>query len=50
MTTNRLPTHEFLQEAEREAGRFDWEGTFADYFGMIGDNPSIFPPVAPDGL
>ena len=41
MTTNRLPTHEFLQEAEREAGRFDWEGTFADYFGMIGDNPSI---------
>ena len=41
MTTNRLPTHEFLQEAEREVGRFDWEGTFADYFGMIGDAPSI---------
>ena len=41
MTTNRLPTHEFLQEAEREAGRFDWQGTFADYFNMIGDNPSI---------
>ena len=41
MTTNRLPTHEFLQEAEREAGRFDWEGTFADYLSMVGDNPSI---------
>ncbi len=41
MTTNRLPTHQFLQEAEREAGRFDWEGTFADYFEMIGENPSI---------
>ena len=41
MTTNRLPTHEFLQEAEREAGRFDWEGTFADYLGMVADNPSI---------
>ena len=41
MSTNRLPTHEFLQEAEREAGRFDWEGTFADYFNMVGDNPSV---------
>ncbi len=37
----RLPTEEFLREAEREVGRFDWEGTFADYLRMVSENPFI---------
>ena len=30
-----------LAESEREIGRFEWEGTFADYLSMVVDNPSI---------
>ena len=33
----RLPTEEFLLQAEREVGRFDWEGTFADYLTMVSE-------------
>ncbi len=35
--TARLDTYEFLRLAEREVGRFDWEGTFADYLDMVSD-------------
>ena len=41
MTTRELPTQEFLQQAEQEAGRYDWEGTFADYLAMVSANPSM---------
>ena len=41
MTNNRLQTQEFLREAEREVGRYDWEGTFADYLDLVGLDPSI---------
>ena len=41
MATEKLPTQEFLQEAEREVGRFDWEGSFADYLAMISENPGL---------
>ncbi len=30
-----------LTDAEREFGRFDWDGTFADYLEMVIDDPSI---------
>ncbi len=41
MTTSKLPTQEFLQQAEQEAGRYDWEGTFADYLSMVSANPDL---------
>ena len=39
--TQRLPTAQFLQEAEREVGRFDWEGTFAEYLDMVSERMTI---------
>ena len=30
-----------LAEAEREVGRFDWEGTFADYLRAVSEYPSV---------
>ena len=30
-----------LAECEREAGRFEWEGTFADYLRLVIGNPSL---------
>ena len=36
-TPNRLRTDEFLQLAEREVGRYDWEGTFAEYLDMVSE-------------
>ncbi len=41
MTTNSLPIDEFLKEAEREVGRFDWEGSFADYLEMITNGTAV---------
>ena len=35
--TARLRTDEFLQLAEREVGRYDWEGTFAEYLDMVSE-------------
>ena len=40
MTSKNSP-EQFLREAEREVGRFDWEGTFAEYLEMLVDDPSI---------
>ena len=39
--TQQLPIDSLLSEAEMEVGRFDWEGTFADYLRMVSDLPSI---------
>lgn len=41
MTTTEPQVEDFLAEAEREAGRFQWEGTFADYFRNVTENPSL---------
>ncbi|MCH8826729.1 MAG: hypothetical protein IIB16_07215 [Chloroflexi bacterium] len=41
MTTTQPQVDDFLAEAERESGRFQWEGTFADYFRMVTENPSL---------
>ena len=41
MTTTKPQVDDFLAEAEQEAGRFHWEGTFADYFRMVTENPSL---------
>ncbi len=38
--TMKLQPQEFLEEAEREVGRFDWKGTFADYLGMVSEDSS----------
>ena len=32
-----LNTDEFLQLAEREVGRYEWEGTFAEYLDMVSE-------------
>ncbi len=32
---------DLLSDAEKEAGRFSWEGTFADYLRMVGENPAV---------
>lgn len=45
MTTTEPQVDDFLAEAEREAGRFQWEGTFADYFRMVTENPSLARPA-----
>jgi serine protein kinase len=41
MTTTEPQVEDFLAEAEREAGQFQWEGTFADYFRNVTENPSL---------
>ena len=38
---SKVPIDELLAEAEREAGRFTWEGTFADYLRMVVQNPTL---------
>ena len=35
------PIQDLLTEAEHEVERFTWEGTFADYLGMVSKNPSV---------
>ena len=37
---SRLSIDDLLADAEREAGRFTWEGTFADYLRIVGENPN----------
>ena len=39
MTTD-LSIEAILQESEREAGRYTWDGTFADYLKMVVESPS----------
>ncbi len=41
MLTSKLPVEYLLQEAEIEAVKYDWEGTFADYLHMAIENPGI---------
>ena len=36
----KLSIEEILAESEQEVGRFEWEGTFADYLRMVIHNPS----------
>ncbi|MCI0441018.1 MAG: protein prkA, partial [Chloroflexi bacterium] len=41
MLTSKLPVEYLLQEAEIEAVKYEWEGTFADYLHMAIENPGI---------
>ena len=41
MTNMQLHTQDFLEQAEREVGRFDWEGTFADYLEIVSQRPGV---------
>ena len=38
--TSKLSIDAILSESEREASRYKWEGTFADYLRMVVQNPS----------
>ena len=38
--TSKLSIEAILSESEREASRYTWEGTFADYLRMVIQNPS----------
>ena len=38
--SNKLSLEELLAESDREANRFAWEGSFADYLRMVVDTPS----------
>ena len=39
--TSNLNIEALLAEAQREVGRFEWGGTFADYLRMVSENPSV---------
>ncbi len=39
--TSQLSIEDILAESEHEVGRFDWEGTFSEYLGMVIDEPSL---------
>ena len=39
--TSKLSVQGLLAASERELGRFDWEGTFADYLTMVCRTPSL---------
>ncbi len=41
MNERDLSIEDILSESDREAGRFSWEGTFADYLRMVVENPSM---------
>ena len=41
MITSSSDVVEILLEAEREVGRYSWEGTFADYLKMVSEKPSV---------
>jgi serine protein kinase len=41
MSEANLTIEDILDQSDREAGRFSWEGTFADYLRMVVDRPSI---------
>ena len=38
--TSKLSIEAILSESEREASRYKWDGTFADYLRMVTQNPS----------
>ena len=38
--TRKRQIDDLLAECEREAGRFAWEGTFADYLRIVSEDPS----------
>ena len=38
--TNKLNIQAFISEAENEAARYTWEGTFADYLRIVASDPS----------
>ena len=39
--TTKLSIKELLAESEREADRFTWKGTFAQYLRMVSEEPSL---------
>ncbi len=39
--TSKPSIEKLLAEAEQEVGRYEWEGTFADYLEMVVENPRI---------
>ena len=39
--TTKLSVQDLLAEAEREAGRYAWEGTFSEYLAMVAEKPSL---------
>lgn len=39
--TSQLSIEDILAESEHEVGRFDWEGTFSEYLGMVINQPSL---------
>jgi len=39
--TSKLSIEDLLVESEREAGRFAWNGSFAQYLRMVSENPSV---------
>lgn len=39
--TSKTSPEQFLREAEREVGRFAWEGTFAEYLSMLVESPAM---------
>ena len=41
MSERNLTVEDILDQSDREAGRFAWEGTFANYLRMVVENPSI---------
>ena len=41
MSEPNLTIEDILDQSDREAGRFSWEGAFADYLRMVVDRPSI---------
>ena len=38
--TSTLSIQAIIEESEKEAGRFAWEGTFADYLSIVVESPS----------
>ncbi len=50
---NRLPTEDFLRKAEREMGRFEWEGSFSEYLDMVAEGlckPRLSHKLAHDAI
>ena len=41
MSEPTLTVQDVLDQSDQEAGRFAWEGTFANYLRMVVENPSI---------
>ena len=41
MSEPDLTIEDILAQSDHEAGRFSWEGTFADYLRMVAERPSV---------